>query len=63
VENQMFRVHRFFFERESRVFRDQIQTLSKDGGPRAGDEESVAIVLEDVSVATFETLLGVFYNS
>ncbi|KAG6857751.1 hypothetical protein H0H87_004167 [Tephrocybe sp. NHM501043] len=62
VEKQLFRVHRYFFERESRVFREQIQMPPTDGGPRDGDEEAMAIVLDDISVAAFETLLSVFYN-
>ncbi|KAG6843982.1 hypothetical protein H0H87_010962, partial [Tephrocybe sp. NHM501043] len=62
VKKQLFRVHRYFFERESRVFREQVQKPVVDGGPRAGEEELTAIILEDVSVLAFETLLGVFYN-
>ncbi|KAG6861697.1 hypothetical protein C0995_013266 [Termitomyces sp. Mi166 len=61
VENQLFRVHRYFFERESRVFQDQIHLPPTPGGLRNGDDESVAIVL-DVTAVAFEKLLGVFYN-
>ncbi|KAG6920042.1 hypothetical protein DXG01_010110 [Tephrocybe rancida] len=62
VDNQLFRVHRYFFERESRVFREKIHVPPASGGPRDGDDESVAILLEDVSAFAFERLLGVFYN-
>ncbi|KAF5386030.1 hypothetical protein D9615_002324 [Tricholomella constricta] len=61
VGNQLFRVHRYFFERESRVFREQIELPTPPGRPRQGDDESVAIVL-DVPPVSFEKFLGVFYN-
>ncbi|KAG6893515.1 hypothetical protein C0992_009699, partial [Termitomyces sp. T32_za158] len=63
AENQLFRVHRYFFERESSVFRDKIR-LPPTPGLCAGSCESqpVAIIL-DVTAAEFEKLLGVFYNS
>ncbi|KAG6885558.1 hypothetical protein C0993_012801 [Termitomyces sp. T159_Od127] len=56
AENQLFRVHRYFFQRESRVFQRGFQS-----GPRNGETESTAIIL-DVSPASFEKLLDVFYN-
>ncbi|KAG6813761.1 hypothetical protein H0H92_007713 [Tricholoma furcatifolium] len=61
AENQLFRVHRYFFERESRIFREQIHSSTIPGGPRDGDNESMAIVLDEPASA-FEKLLGVFYN-
>ncbi|KAG5731778.1 hypothetical protein E4T56_gene811 [Termitomyces sp. T112] len=61
VENQLFRVHRYFFERESCVFRDQIHLPLTPRGSCDGDEEPVAIVL-DVTAVAFEKLLGIFYN-
>ncbi|GLB37344.1 putative BTB/POZ domain containing protein [Lyophyllum shimeji] len=65
VEKILFRVHRYFFERESPVFREQIELPSSPptspGRPQQGEEESVAISL-DVSAVHFEKLLGVFYN-
>ncbi|KAG6837822.1 hypothetical protein H0H93_016190 [Arthromyces matolae] len=64
VENQRFRVHRYFFERESRVFREQTFQLSPlaEGGSRKGDEETSAIEVLDASATAFAKLLGVFYN-
>ncbi|KAF8070384.1 hypothetical protein FPV67DRAFT_1487180 [Lyophyllum atratum] len=61
ADNQLFRIHRYFFERESRVFREQIELPASPGRPHQGDDESVAIVL-DVPAAAFGKLLGVFYN-
>ncbi|RDB25167.1 hypothetical protein Hypma_007980 [Hypsizygus marmoreus] len=61
AENELFRVHRYFFERESRKFRDQIALPPSPGKPRQGDTESTAIVLE-VTAEGFQRLLGVFYN-
>jgi len=61
VGNELFRVHSHFFERESRVFREQIQLPTSPGQPRHGEDESVAIVL-DVPGIDFVKLLGVFYN-
>ncbi|KAG6873146.1 hypothetical protein C0992_008991 [Termitomyces sp. T32_za158] len=57
VENQIFRVHRYFFERESSVFRDEIRLPPTCAG---NCEPFVAL---DVTAAEFEKLLGVFYNS
>lgn len=65
--NQLFRVHRYFFERESRYFRDRI--TSPPGSPEAdqpshgrGDSDSSAIVLNPVAAEDFEKFLGIFYN-
>jgi len=60
LDNQLFRVHRFFFERESRKFRDAFLVPTSERF-RKGDTESTAIIL-DVAVQDFEKLLGVFYN-
>ncbi|KAG5645404.1 hypothetical protein DXG03_006228 [Asterophora parasitica] len=61
VGNQLFRVHRFFFERESAVFLKQIDAPTAPGRPRQGEDDSVALVL-DVAPLNFEKFLGVFYN-
>lgn len=62
VGNQKFRVHKYFFERESRFFREKLEVSNPPGKPRKGDDETTAIVLDDASPADFEKLLWVFYN-
>ncbi|KAG5634370.1 hypothetical protein H0H81_002208 [Sphagnurus paluster] len=61
VGNERFRVHRYFFEHESKVFREEIERSTAPGQPRQGDNDSTAIVLKD-SPKDFEKLLGFFYN-
>lgn len=62
VEHVQFRVHRYFFERESAVFRNQLTTPASPGATRQGSTESNAIVLENVRSADFAKFLWVFYN-
>jgi len=61
LDNQLYRVHRYFFERESPKFRDVILAPASAKDLRQGDTDSTAIVL-DVAVQDFEMLLGIFYN-
>lgn len=61
VDHVLFRVHRYFFERESPIFRDKLTTPASPGQPAQGTSDSNAIVLE-VHVAEFEKMLWVFYN-
>ncbi|KAG6861055.1 hypothetical protein C0995_004556 [Termitomyces sp. Mi166 len=60
--NELFRIHRYFLERESHIFRELIKSPTVPGGPRNGESESTAIVLPNVPPAAFEKLLNVFYN-
>jgi BTB/POZ domain len=55
VENYRFRVHSYFFERESVYFQDRL---------KAGDGSSDlnAIQLDGIKSVAFERLLWVFYN-
>lgn len=62
VEHVQFRVHRYFFERESGVFRNQLTTPASPGATRQGSSESNAIVLENVKSVDFAKFLWVFYN-
>ncbi|KAF9466285.1 hypothetical protein BDZ94DRAFT_1158248 [Collybia nuda] len=62
VEHVQFRVHRYFFERESVVFRKQLMTPASPGASRQGTSESSAIILEDVRSSDFAKFLWVFYN-
>jgi len=62
VEQNHFRVHRYFFERESQFFKIQLATPASPGAARRGTSESTAIVLNDVKSADFAKFLWVFYN-
>jgi len=62
VEDYVFRVHKFFFTRESSYFRrlfEPSQFLVQDP---PGSLESNPIILEDVSSDAFACFLWVFYN-
>ncbi|OJT13609.1 hypothetical protein TRAPUB_9845 [Trametes pubescens] len=60
VENCLFRVHRYFVERDSTFFRDFFQrTLSGTG---MGKTDDMAIKLPDVSRREFECLLHFLYH-
>ncbi|KAL9712208.1 hypothetical protein Ac2012v2_005287 [Leucoagaricus gongylophorus] len=62
VEHHIFRVHRYFFERESTYFKGKLATPASPGSIRPGTSESSAILLEDVRVHEFARFLWVFYN-
>ncbi|KAG6810752.1 hypothetical protein H0H92_010461 [Tricholoma furcatifolium] len=62
VENQLFCVHSYFFERESSVFRESIQASLAATGARNGGIQCVAIFKLNVTVSSFEKLLGIIYN-
>jgi hypothetical protein len=62
VEHYHFRVHRYFFERESAYFQAKLLTPANPGAPQQGTSEANAIVLEGVKASEFERLLWVFYN-
>ncbi|KAJ7643250.1 hypothetical protein B0H17DRAFT_1163892 [Mycena rosella] len=62
VENKLFRVHRYFFERESKFFKTQLAVPATPGRPRIGTADGNAIMLDNVRSADFAKLLWVFYN-
>ncbi|KAJ8495035.1 hypothetical protein ONZ45_g13034 [Pleurotus djamor] len=62
VEHVLFRVHRYFFDRESLYFRNKLATPASPGATRSGTSDSTAIVLEDVRPSDFARFLWVFYN-
>ncbi|TRM68992.1 hypothetical protein BD626DRAFT_392982 [Schizophyllum amplum] len=62
VEGVMFRVHKFFFDRESNTFRREFVVPVSPGAQPKGATESTALVLEDVTLDEFEKFLWVFYN-
>ncbi|KAF9645394.1 hypothetical protein BDM02DRAFT_3101459, partial [Thelephora ganbajun] len=62
VENYLFRVHRYFFERESPVFRKQFADSALNGHHRVGSSDNDPLVLHDVRTDDFSRFLWVFYN-
>ncbi|TFK75563.1 hypothetical protein BDN72DRAFT_757466, partial [Pluteus cervinus] len=61
VEGTLFRVHQHFLVRESEVFKWMFTNLSEKDG-RQGDSDTNPIVLTDVQIDEFESLLDFFYN-
>ncbi|KAH6885467.1 hypothetical protein BKA70DRAFT_1124016 [Coprinopsis sp. MPI-PUGE-AT-0042] len=62
VQNIQFRVHRFFFERESALYRAKLSAPASPGSSKRGSSDNEPIVLTDVSPSDFEKFLWVFYN-
>ncbi|KAF7297894.1 BTB domain-containing protein [Mycena chlorophos] len=62
AENRIFRVHRYFFERESQYFRAQLAQPVTPGAQRLGTGEDNAILLDGVRSQAFAKLLFIFYN-
>ncbi|KAI0001071.1 hypothetical protein BJV77DRAFT_259426 [Russula vinacea] len=62
VENYMFRVHRYFLERESAYFRLRLdKSIHPDRDP-PGSSESNPLVLDEATSDAFACFLWVFYN-
>ena len=59
MENTLFRVHRYFLERDSTYFKDFFQRELVMG---AGKTDRSAIILPDVSKREFECLLHFLYH-
>jgi len=62
VENDLFRVHRYFFVRESVVFRDMLSSPSEPQTGVEGLSDDKPIVLPDVTSTDFASMLWMFYN-
>ncbi|KAH7908945.1 hypothetical protein BJ138DRAFT_1115397 [Hygrophoropsis aurantiaca] len=62
VEHYIFRVHRYFFERESTYF-NQLLASQGDDGEASFDEDTGIYTLEKVTGDDFSRFLWVFYNS
>ncbi|KAG2089338.1 uncharacterized protein F5147DRAFT_726065 [Suillus discolor] len=59
VAGTVFRVHKYFFERESEYFREGFRAA---GPQEDGQSDQAAFRLDDVKISEFERLLWVFYN-
>lgn len=62
VENYLFRVHRYFFERESAHFREQLAIPAPAGQSPKGSSDANPFLLDDVAANDFARFLWVFYN-
>jgi hypothetical protein len=62
VENNLFRVHRYFFTRDSLYFQDKLPHPPPPGEFSKGTSDNNPFVLEDVLKVDFERFLWVFYN-
>ncbi|KAJ7756184.1 hypothetical protein B0H16DRAFT_1662580 [Mycena metata] len=60
ADDREFRVHRYFFDQDSAVFRDLL--ASPSGQPRKGSSHLTAIKLKGVTSNQFARFLWVFYN-
>ncbi|KAF8953190.1 hypothetical protein BDZ97DRAFT_1367492 [Flammula alnicola] len=62
VDNVLFRVHSFFFERDSAKFREILDAPVAPNQPRPGCSEAKPILIEHSSPSEFAKFLWVFYN-
>ena len=62
VERDLFRVHRYFFVRESVVFRDMLSIPSGSETATEGLSDDKPILLQDVRSIDFEHMMWMFYN-
>jgi len=62
VETYLFRVHRYFFERESAYFREKLAVAAPPGQSPKGSSDANPFPLEDVLANDFSRFLWVFYN-
>ncbi|KIM74907.1 hypothetical protein PILCRDRAFT_25199, partial [Piloderma croceum F 1598] len=62
VENDLFRVHRHFFVRESVVFRDMLSIPSGSKTATEGLSDDKPILLQNVKSIDFERMMWMFYN-
>jgi len=62
VKNDLFRVHRHFFTRESPIFYDMLSIPAPPGTAVEGDSDDKPIVLEGIESSDFESLLWMWYD-
>jgi len=58
----MFRVHRFFLERESAYFRLRLDNSTRPDWDSPGSDEANPLVLDEATGDGFACFLWVFYN-
>ncbi|KAL4245353.1 hypothetical protein ABKN59_009791 [Abortiporus biennis] len=62
VQSYLFRVHRYFFERESAWFREKLGVPAAAGQTAKGSSDANPYPLDDVNADDFVRFLWVFYN-
>ena len=62
MENDLFRVHRHFFTRESPIFHDMLSIPVPPDTVVEGGSDDKPIVLEDVKSKDFGSLLWMWYD-
>jgi hypothetical protein len=62
VEDMLFRIHRFFFIRDSAFFRNKLPHSPSPGDSFKGSSDNNPLVLDDALKVEFERFLWVFYN-
>jgi hypothetical protein len=62
VDNTLFRVHRYFFIRDSSWFWEELPYPLPPGETTEGSSEKRPFVLEDITREEFALFLWVFYN-
>ncbi|KAG8221240.1 hypothetical protein J3R82DRAFT_1402 [Butyriboletus roseoflavus] len=62
VENHLYRIHSYFFDRESLFFRQKITGSNNNDGEERGSTDNNAYTLEDIKSEDFARFLWVFYN-
>ena len=63
VEGELFRVHRYFFLRDSPIFRDMLSIpVPASSSSPEGTSDDNPIVLDQVESKDFEHLLWMYYN-
>ncbi|KIK19275.1 hypothetical protein PISMIDRAFT_156766 [Pisolithus microcarpus 441] len=62
VENHLYRIHSYFFERESLFFRQKLLAGPSEDGEDRGSSDSNHYTLDDVKSEDFSRFLWVFYN-
>ncbi|KAM5544950.1 hypothetical protein V8D89_001061 [Ganoderma adspersum] len=62
VENYIYRVHRYFFERESAWFREKLGAPTPAGQVVKGSSDASPFPLDDIVADDFSKFLWVFYN-
>ncbi|KAF8160087.1 hypothetical protein BJ912DRAFT_357882 [Pholiota molesta] len=62
VDNMLFRVHSFFFERDSAKFRAVLEAPIAPNTARSGSSDSKPIVIKNSSPSEFARFLFIFYN-
>ncbi|KAK7472383.1 hypothetical protein VKT23_000499 [Stygiomarasmius scandens] len=62
TDDNLFRLHRYFFERESPKFQELFKRPPPPGKKTIGSSPEVPIILPDISTEDLETFLWVIYN-